>query len=132
MRLFSVMILLLSAALTSSVKAIDIYDGWYWNSSESGWGINVEVQGEIMFIAIFTYRNNGSPVWYYGADSFDYSDPVFQTEMNRADDGACFTCAYQPPDFGEGEGGAITINFDSPDGIQMTWKGRTTNIQRQY
>ncbi len=56
---------ILGLVFLSPVKSNDLFDGWYWNSSESGWGVNIEVQGDVMFIAIFTYKSNGKPVWYY-------------------------------------------------------------------
>jgi hypothetical protein len=43
-------------------------DGWrtdlWWVPTESGWGINVIEQGEILFATIFTYDAQGRPRWY--------------------------------------------------------------------
>lgn len=118
--------------LPSTLTAQDILDGWYWNPNESGWGINVEVQGDTMFIAVFTYRENGSPIWYYGVSAIDYSDPVFDGNLGLASNGACFTCPYSPPGFDDDGGGHMRIDFDTPSGIRVTWRGRTTTIQRQF
>ena len=35
----------------------------WWNASESGWGINVNHQGDIAFATIFTYSSAGTPMW---------------------------------------------------------------------
>jgi len=35
----------------------------WWNANESGWGINVNHQGNIVFATLFTYDDSGSPMW---------------------------------------------------------------------
>ena len=39
------------------------YTSMYWNSSESGWGFNVNHQGDIIFATLFTYDSSGNPMW---------------------------------------------------------------------
>ena len=36
----------------------------WWRSSESGWGVNVVEQGNILFATWFTYDSTGRDVWY--------------------------------------------------------------------
>ena len=50
---------LATAAPTSSLN----YTGMWWNSAESGWGINVNHQGDIVFATLFTYDESGAPMW---------------------------------------------------------------------
>ena len=35
----------------------------WWNEAESGWGININHQGNIVFATLFTYNPNGTPLW---------------------------------------------------------------------
>src|SRR4029077_19170889 len=35
----------------------------WWNAAESGWGINVNHQGNIVFATLFTYDDSGAPLW---------------------------------------------------------------------
>ena len=35
----------------------------WWNAAESGWGINVNHQGDIVFATLFTYDEGGAPMW---------------------------------------------------------------------
>jgi hypothetical protein len=35
----------------------------WWNEAESGWGININHQGTLVFATLFTYNPNGSPLW---------------------------------------------------------------------
>lgn len=39
------------------------YTALWWNASESGWGVNVDQQGDILFATLFTYDANGNPMW---------------------------------------------------------------------
>ncbi len=39
------------------------YTSLWWNEAESGWGINVDHQGNIVFATLFTYNPNGTPLW---------------------------------------------------------------------
>jgi hypothetical protein len=43
------------------------YQGMWWNApagSESGWGVDIAQQGDILFAAWFTYDETGDPVWF--------------------------------------------------------------------
>lgn len=35
----------------------------WWNELESGWGLNVNHQGDIVFATLFTYEDGGAPMW---------------------------------------------------------------------
>ena len=39
------------------------YTALWWNPAESGWGINVDHQGDILFATLFTYDATGQPLW---------------------------------------------------------------------
>jgi hypothetical protein len=43
------------------------YQGLWWNSSESGWGINFAHQSDTIFATWFTYDFDGSPLWMVAA-----------------------------------------------------------------
>lgn len=59
----------------------------WWRSpagSESGWGLNVAHQGDIVFATWFTYGANGNGVWYVLPDAMrsaprTYSGPLYRT-----------------------------------------------------
>jgi len=50
---------------TSSTAPIT---GLWWNSLESGWGVTLTQQYEIIFVTIFTYDANGLPIWYVASN----------------------------------------------------------------
>ncbi|MEP7262298.1 MAG: hypothetical protein ABI669_13905, partial [Usitatibacter sp.] len=39
------------------------YTALWWNPAESGWGLNVNHQGNILFATLFTYDATGAPMW---------------------------------------------------------------------
>ena len=40
--------------------------GWWWDSTQPGWGCFLEFQGDLVYMAIFTYTDTGRPEWYSG------------------------------------------------------------------
>jgi lysyl endopeptidase len=84
-----------AAAPTCSWSAFDrsyatnFQDLW-WNPAESGWGMNITHQGDIIFVTLFTYGPDGRPVWYsmnsgppsrstYSGTLYRSTGPVFNT-----------------------------------------------------
>ncbi len=39
------------------------YTALWWNPAESGWGINFNHQGDILFATLYTYDSTGQPLW---------------------------------------------------------------------
>ena len=39
------------------------YTALWWNAAESGWGINLNQQGDILFATLFDYDLDGTPMW---------------------------------------------------------------------
>lgn len=58
-----------SCAIASAIPptAGNFSDLW-WNPSESGWGVNLAQEGDIVFATWFTYDAAGNPVWYVMSD----------------------------------------------------------------
>jgi hypothetical protein len=76
---------------TSAPAAIANYTDLWWASpagSESGWGLNIEHQGDILFITWFTYDGGGQPMWFVGSD--------LEKTGNATYSGALYTTAGPP------------------------------------
>ena len=41
------------------------YTALWWNAAESGWGLNVNQQGDILFATLFDYDLDGTPMWLF-------------------------------------------------------------------
>lgn len=70
-----------------SAGATPNYQDLWWRSpagSESGWGVNITHQGEILFATWFTYGANGKGMWLVMSDgartgASTYSGPLYRT-----------------------------------------------------
>jgi hypothetical protein len=66
-RLISLVVVAATIVLTTvahaSTYSTDISDFW-WNASESGWGINVTLQNDVAFATFYVYDESQNPVWY--------------------------------------------------------------------
>lgn len=113
--------LLASAAIALPARAtsysVDYTDMW-WNASESGWGLNVIQQSDVLFLTFFVYGPDGTPRWYVGSlvtpapvqpvDGARFTGPLYGTT------GPWFGGAFDPAAVGATEVGTVTLTFDSP------------------
>ena len=59
--------------LSLSARAVSTstdYSALWWNASESGWGMNVMQEEQILFITLFIYGSTGAPTWYSATATF--------------------------------------------------------------
>ena len=73
-----------SAVFPSAALANNYQDLW-WNPNESGWGINISHQGDVMFATWFIYGANSQPTWIFlsnakrsGASGNTFTGDIFQ------------------------------------------------------
>ena len=59
------------------------YTGLWWNPNESGWGINFDQQGDIVFGTLFTYDANGKPMWLVMSNGARQSGDTFSGTLYR-------------------------------------------------
>jgi hypothetical protein len=50
-------------ALSGAAHATSYQDIW-WNQNESGWGLNITQQGDILFATWYVQAQDGSPTWF--------------------------------------------------------------------
>jgi hypothetical protein len=55
--------LALSAGAHASATLTNFSDLW-WTPAESGWGLNVAQQGELMYLTFYVFGRNTQPTWY--------------------------------------------------------------------
>jgi lysyl endopeptidase len=100
-------------------RVSDNYTSLWWNSNESGWGLNVNHQGNILFATLFTYNPDGSPVWLVMPDGKrltdgSYSGPIYRTH------GPAFNA--QPwSSISFAQVGSMTLAFDTPSSATLTY-----------
>jgi hypothetical protein len=61
------------------------YEGLWWNSSESGWGVSIAHQGDTLFAVWYTYDHDGSPMWLFMPDARLIGDDMDMMGMMEMD-----------------------------------------------
>lgn len=104
--------------------------GIYWNPQEPGTGYAIEVQQNLLAVAIYTYRENGDPVWYLAAGQMFDGNQRFSAPAVEFLNGQCPGCPYQAPEVID-TAGTVELEFQSRTTALLTWAGRTIPIERQ-
>jgi len=52
-----------ASVVISPAVAAENYTALWWNPAESGWGLNLNHQGNTLFATLFTYDASGAPMW---------------------------------------------------------------------
>lgn len=75
----------ISALTMSTAAQANNYQDLWWNPNESGWGINISHQGDVMFATWFIYGANSQPTWIFlsraersGASGNTFAGDIFQ------------------------------------------------------
>lgn len=94
-------------------NATNFTDLW-WNPSESGWGLSIINQGNLIFLAWYTYANDMQPQWLTSVLT-KQADGSYSGRLNRTETGTPYTT---PPTgnvtpFPVPEVGDVTLNFSN-------------------
>jgi hypothetical protein len=88
------------------------YTGIWWNSGESGWGVNFSQQGDVLFAAMYVYDPSGRATWYSSSMRTTAAAPSTFSGDLVATTGPYFGGTFNP--------GAVaartvgTMNFNGP------------------
>jgi hypothetical protein len=102
------------------------YQDLWWNPSESGWGVNLAHQGNILFATMYTYDLNGQGLWLSMSNGALVAPRTYQGTLYRST-GPAFNAnpwgAYQlqavgtmTVSFADGNTGSLTYTVN---GIQV-------------
>ena len=101
----------------------DSSDLW-WNSSESGWGVNVMQQNSTLFMTFFVYGTNNAPTWYVApavlysggsGNTLAYSGALYQTS------GPYFGGSFNPNNVSNRVVGSVSFNLTSTTTANLTY-----------
>ena len=103
---------------------VPIYNGWWYNPSESGTSLSLEVQEDKLMSAVYTYDiQSGEPIWYYSSgrldDSTHYSGNLLMWK------GWPLGNAYQPPH--SSTIGTVEIKFPDRAEATLDWSIGTSH-----
>jgi hypothetical protein len=94
-------------------------DLWWAGQAESGWGININHQGNVIFATLYTYDLDGSPMWLDMSDGERQADGSYTGALYRAT-GPAFDGSSAGP-FSPVQVGTMRIAFTGPDSANLTY-----------
>jgi hypothetical protein len=113
------------AATTASRSALVNYQDLWWNSAESGWGVNVTHQDNTLFATLFTYDATGKGMWLVMSAGARQSDGSFLGDLYRTTGSAFNAQPFTPLTaanlskvgtmqfrFTDGEHGTLSYSFN--------------------
>lgn len=110
----------LPAAATTTV--IDYEDMWY-NApaeSQSGWGVNIAQQGEVLFATLFVYGSDNTPRWYVATLLNTGNNVTFRGDLLNVGTGTYFAAPWSGISNVQTVG-TMTFAFDSATTGTMTY-----------
>jgi hypothetical protein len=129
-----------TCAETSNPSGVSIpnYSDLWWAApaqSESGWGLNIAHQGDILFITWFTYDGNGRPMWIVGSDIAKTGNGTYAGTLYRTTGPPIAASPWNPAQVTRTPVGSATLSFssDSNGSFSYTLDGVTQSkaITRQ-
>ena len=107
------------ACATSTSARVNNYQDLWWAAPagvESGWGINLTHQQDILFATWFTYGPDNKPMWLVGSDvrkvpgqGEKFTGKVYKTK------GSAYNVLFDPTKFSIEEVGNMTLTFSGPN-----------------
>jgi hypothetical protein len=79
--------------------------------SESGWGLNITHQGEILFATWFTYDLDGSGMWLVAPEARRTTGNTYAGPLYRTTGPAFSTTPFDPARIASSQVGSITLSF---------------------
>ena len=107
-----------TGSVTAPTAAALVYQGLWWRSpaaSESGWGINVTHQGDILFATWFTYDTDGSGMWIVMARGEKSGANAWTGKLYRTTGPSFSSIPFDPSKVVAAEVGTGTFTFTSAD-----------------
>jgi murein DD-endopeptidase MepM/ murein hydrolase activator NlpD len=81
--LFNDKIVTTSFTVTANAAAVPNYSSLWWNPAESGWGMNITQQSDILFAAWYTYDADNSGMWLVMPSTSLQPDGSYAGEIYR-------------------------------------------------
>ncbi len=111
------------------------YSDLWWNPSESGWGINLNQQGDVIFATWFTYGDGGRNAWYVMSDARKQPDGSFKGAIYQTTGVSFAQINGQKASKSVAEVGSGTLQFSSLNAATFNYKigalDQTKSIVRQ-
>src|SRR6185369_8732410 len=130
---FAASLALAGPAIAGTFFSTDVTDLW-WNPNESGWGVNVIQQGNIVFATFFVYDSANKAHWYVAssltAAQATASSITFQGALLETT-GPFFGVPFNPGAVVRNTVGTATLQFTLPSAGTLTYTVNGTTVTKQ-
>jgi YVTN family beta-propeller protein len=99
----------------------DNYQGLWWNPAESGWGVHLVQQGNILFATWFTYDTDGSGMWLVMSNGVNTAPSTYSGALHRTTGPSFDSIPWRPSEVTSTPVGTATFAFTSPDRGTFTY-----------
>jgi hypothetical protein len=124
------LLLTLGFALPASAASngVDFTDLWY-NPAESGWGLNLIQQNNVIFATLFVYGADNTPRWFVASNlqggGTAFTGQLFQTT------GAAFSSPWNPAVSTTTPVGTMTLSFNTATTGTLTYTVNGVSVTKQ-
>ncbi len=95
--------------------------GWWWDESQPGNGIFMELQSEVLFCAWYHFKEDGLPRWWsFSGKPSSLTQGALTADILEWHDGACLTCPQRAPH--ASVVGTATLTFRERIPATLTWQ----------
>lgn len=119
-------------AFAATSFSTDVTDLW-WNPDESGWGVNLIQQNNIVFATFFVYDANGRAHWFVASDmagtSASRTGVTFQGDLFETA-GPYFAVSFNPAAVARNRVGTATIQIAFPATGTLTYTVNGTTVTK--
>jgi hypothetical protein len=114
------LLLALALCLHAGIAQSQNYTGPWYNAAESGWGLNIVHQGNVLFPTWFTYDTDGKPLWLYVSGAAKQADGSYTGDIYRTT-GAPFNQISGTAVRSNTKLGTAKLSFASNDALNFTY-----------
>jgi hypothetical protein len=93
----------------------------WWLPSESGWGLNLAHQGDILFATLFTYGADRNPLWLVGSNLSRVGERVYSGDIYRTTGPAFDARPFDPSRVSRIPVGTMTLSFTDASHATLTY-----------
>jgi hypothetical protein len=104
----------------------------WWNPAESGWGINLNHQGNILFGTLFTYGADRAPLWLVMSSGNRLGESsTYSGDLHRANGPAFNAVPFTPiTEANLARVGKATVTFTGTDGALLVYEVNGTTVSK--
>lgn len=111
------------------------FQGLWWNPAESGWGLHLTQQGDIIVAVWFTYDAAGKATWFVMSNASQTAPNAYAGPIYRTTGPAYSAASFDPAAVTETQVGTATLTFSDRNNGAFSYVvdgvAQTKNITRQ-